>query len=97
MSIWSVAMARMRSLVTRSPAPGGAAPARQLPARGDAWVNSYTGLGTSTYDGSAQTYATRERPHVVFDKADPNSTTPVGVSRTSEFASVQRCSSSALF
>ena len=33
-------------------------------------------------DGSAQTYATRERPHVVFDKADLHSTTPVGVSRT---------------
>jgi len=56
MSIWSVVMARMRSALTRSPAPGGDAPARQLPARGDAWVNSYTGLGTSTYDGSAQTY-----------------------------------------
>ena len=56
MSIWSVAIARMRSLVARTPAPGGDAPTRQLPARGDAWVNSYTGLGTSTYDGSAQTY-----------------------------------------
>ena len=33
-------------------------------------------------DGSAKTYATRERPHVVFDKTDLNSTTPVGVSRT---------------
>ena len=32
-------------------------------------------------DGSAKTYATRERPHVVFDKTDLNSTTPVGVSR----------------
>jgi hypothetical protein len=31
-------------------------------------------------DGTSKTYATRERPHVIFDpKKDPNSTTPVGI------------------
>jgi phage-related protein (TIGR01555 family) len=35
------------------------APARALPARGDVWVNTYSGLGTATYDPARQTsYAT---------------------------------------
>jgi hypothetical protein len=71
MGIWSKALKAMR-LGQGAPKVKGDAP--QLPeaprARGDAWANTYSGLGTGQYDPSVQTqyyttYDITARPQVI--------------------------------